>query len=53
MGESAVVGSESEIRKTAKGQSKVQRSREMLTLERENGTWKIVAIQWQSAPGGE
>ena len=53
MGESAMVGSESEIRKTVNGQSKVQRSREMLTLERENRTWKIVAIQWQSAPGGE
>ena len=47
-GESAMVGSESEIRKTGK----VQRSREMLTLKRENGTWKIIAIRWQSVPGG-
>ena len=49
MGDSAMVGSESEIRTTAKGQPTVSRSREMLTLKRENGTWKILSIQWQSA----
>ena len=52
MGETAMVGSESEIRTTAKGG--VSRSREMLTLKRENGAWKILSIQWQSirADGG-
>jgi len=50
MGDSAMVGSESEIRTTAKGKLAVSRSREMLTLKRENGAWKILSIQWQSAP---
>jgi ketosteroid isomerase-like protein/cytochrome c553 len=48
IGETAMVGSESEIRTTADGQPKVQRSREMLTLKRETGAWKIVAVRWQS-----
>ena len=54
MGDSAMVGSESEIRTTVKGQPTVSRSREMLTLKRENGAWKIISIQWQStsADGG-
>jgi len=50
MGESAMVGSDSEIRKILNGQSKVQRCREMLTLKHENGVWKIVAVRWQSEP---
>jgi len=50
MGETAMVGGESEMRKIADGQSKTQRSREMLTLKRENGAWKIIAIRWQSVP---
>ena len=50
MGDSAMVGSESEIRTTVDGKSKVQRSRELLTLKRENGTWKILAIRWGPAP---
>jgi mono/diheme cytochrome c family protein len=52
MGETAMVGSESEIRTAAKGA--VSRSREMLTLKHENGVWKIISIQWQSvrADGG-
>jgi len=48
MGGSAMVGSESEIRQATNG--KTQRSRELLTLKRENGAWKILAIRWQSAP---
>ena len=51
MGDSAMVGSESEIRTTVDGKSKVQRSRELLTLKRENGAWKILAIRWGPAPG--
>ena len=50
LGETAVVGSESEIRATVKGEPRTFRSREMLTLKRENGSWKIVDIQWQSLP---
>ena len=47
VGETAIVGTETEIRKTIDGQSKVQSGREMLTLKRENGSWKIVSIRWQ------
>lgn len=49
-GDGAVVGSDSEIRKTVDGQLKILRSRELLTLKRENGAWKITAIDWQSMP---
>ncbi len=49
MGDTAMVGSESEMRLTVKGQPKVIRSREMLSLKRENATWKIIAIRWQSS----
>lgn len=49
MGDAAMVGSESEIRATVKGQPKVMRSREMLSLKRENGTWSIIAIRWESS----
>lgn len=50
MGDAAMVGSESEIRTTVEGKLQVQRSRELLTLKRENGAWKILAIRWGSAP---
>ena len=49
-GDSALVGSDSEIRTDAGGQPKIQRSRELLTLKLENGSWKIVAIRWQFLP---
>ena len=49
MGDTAMVGSESEIRATVKGQPKIMRSREMLSLKRENGTWSIIAIRWESS----
>ena len=52
MGESAMVGSESEIRSKVAGQPKVLRSRELLTLRRQDGMWKIIAVRWQSAPVG-
>lgn len=47
-GDAALVGSDSEIRTGGDSQPKVQRKRELLTLKRENGTWKIVAVRWQS-----
>ena len=53
MGDSAMVGSESEIRKTVGGQLKILRSRELLTLKRDNSAWKITAIRWQSMPNDE
>jgi ketosteroid isomerase-like protein len=53
LGDTAVVGSESEIRATVKGEPRTFRSREMLTMKRDNGSWKIVGIQWQSIPGGK
>ena len=46
-GDSALVGSDSEIRMDSKG---LRRSRELLTLKRENGSWKIVVVRWQSLP---
>ena len=36
-----------EIHATVKGEPRDFRSREMLTLKRESGLWKIAAIQWQ------
>lgn len=51
-GGTATVGSESEIHATVKGEPRVLRNRELLTLKREGGSWKIVAIHWQSVPGG-
>lgn len=50
MGDTAMVGSETEIRPKAAGHATVLRSREMLTLRRENGAWKITAIRWESGP---
>ena len=50
MGDTAMVGSESDITTTADGKASTLRSREMLNLRKVGKTWKIVAIQWQSAP---
>lgn len=50
MGDTAMVGSESDIKVVNKGKPVTLRSREMLTLKQRDAAWKIVAIQWQSAP---
>ncbi len=50
MGDTAMVGSESDIQATVKGKSTTLRSRELLTLGKDGKAWKIVSIQWQSAP---
>ena len=48
MGDSAMVGSESEIRTSLKGKPVTLRSREMLKLKQDGKDWKIVSVQWQS-----
>ncbi|MGY3040666.1 mono/diheme cytochrome c family protein/ketosteroid isomerase-like protein [Rhodanobacter sp. TND4EL1] len=50
MGDSAMVGSESEVRTSVKGKPVTLRSREMLNLKQDGNHWKIVSIQWQSLP---
>ena len=50
MGDTAMVGSESDITTTTDGKSSTLRSREMLNLRKVGKQWEIVAIQWQSAP---
>jgi mono/diheme cytochrome c family protein len=45
MGDTAIVGSESAVRR--KGESNARRSRELLILRRDSGAWKIVAIRWE------
>ncbi|MGY3041656.1 mono/diheme cytochrome c family protein/ketosteroid isomerase-like protein [Rhodanobacter sp. TND4EL1] len=50
MGDTAMVGSESDIKATVKGKPTTLRSRELLTLKQDGKDWKIVSIQWQSAP---
>ncbi|MEO7050259.1 MAG: c-type cytochrome [Rhodanobacter sp.] len=50
LGESAMVGSESEIKTSVKGKPVTMRSREMLKLHQDGKDWKIVSVQWQSAP---
>ncbi len=50
MGDTAMVGSESTIAAVSKGNPVTLRSREMLTLKKLDGAWKIVIIQWQSTP---
>ncbi|AHX13355.1 cytochrome C [Dyella jiangningensis] len=50
MGDTAMVGSETQILTTLKGKPATIRSREMLNLKKDGATWKIVSIQWQSAP---
>ncbi|MGB3269288.1 MAG: c-type cytochrome [Rhodanobacter sp.] len=50
MGDTAMVGSESDIKATIKGQPAMLRSREMLNLRRDGDSWKIVSVQWQTTP---
>lgn len=50
MGDTAMVGSESDIQTTIKGKPTTLRSRELLNLKKNGKEWKIVSIQWQSAP---
>jgi len=50
MGDTAMVGSESDIQATIKGKPTTLRSRELLNLRKDGKDWKIVSIQWQSAP---
>jgi mono/diheme cytochrome c family protein/ketosteroid isomerase-like protein len=50
MGETAMVGTETQIASTAKKSPTTLRSRELLTLKRQGTAWKIVAIRWESAP---
>jgi ketosteroid isomerase-like protein len=50
MGDTAMVGSESDIHTTANGKPVAIRSRELLSLKKDGKDWKIVSIQWQSAP---
>ncbi len=50
MGDTAMVASQSDIQVTAKGKSTSLRSLELLTLKKDGKDWKIVSIQWQSAP---
>lgn len=53
MGDTAMVGGESDITTVIKGKPITLRSREMLTLKKDGSTWKIVTIRWQSAPVSE
>jgi len=50
MGDTAMVGSESDIQATVKGKLTKLRSRELLTLRKDGKDWKIVSIRWESAP---
>ncbi|HEY8587010.1 MAG TPA: c-type cytochrome [Rhodanobacter sp.] len=50
MGDSAMVGSESEIKTSVKGKPLTLRSREMLKLRQDGAEWKIVSVQWEAAP---
>ena len=50
MGDTAMVGSESDITTSTDGKASTLRSREMLNLRKVGKQWEIVAIQWQSAP---
>ena len=50
LGDSVMVGSESEIETSVKGKLVRLRSREMLKLQHDGKGWKIVSVQWQSAP---
>jgi len=50
MGDTAMVGSESDITTTRDGKSSTLRSREMLNLRKVGKQWEIVAIHWQSGP---
>ncbi|MBT2142914.1 MULTISPECIES: c-type cytochrome [unclassified Rhodanobacter] len=50
MGDTAMVGSESDMQTTVKGKPATLRSREMLNLRKDGDSWKIVSIQWQTTP---
>jgi ketosteroid isomerase-like protein len=50
MGDTAMVGSESELQTTIKGKPATLHSREMLNLRKDGDSWKIVSVQWQTAP---
>jgi len=50
MGDLAVVGSERDITAMVKGKPVTIRRRELLDLGQFGKDWKIVSIQWQSAP---
>ena len=50
LGDSVMVGSESEIETSVKGKPVTLRSREMLKLQQSGKDWKIVSVQWRSAP---
>ena len=50
MGDSAMVGSQSESVVTLKGKVRTLRGREMLDLKKVGSQWKITAIQWDSLP---
>ena len=50
MGDTAMVGSESDIQATIKGKPTTLHNREMLKLGKHGDSWKIVSVQWQTAP---
>jgi ketosteroid isomerase-like protein len=50
MGDTAMVGSESDIKATLKGKPATLRSRELLQLKQDGTNWKIVSVQWQTTP---
>ncbi|HUW28086.1 MAG TPA: c-type cytochrome [Sulfuriferula sp.] len=50
MGDLAVVGSERDITAMVKGKPVTIRRRELLSLSQLGKEWKIVSVQWQSAP---
>ncbi len=50
MGDLAVVGSERDITATVKGRPVTIRRRELLSFSQLGKEWKIVSVQWQSAP---
>jgi ketosteroid isomerase-like protein len=50
MGETSMVGTETQITMLRKGGPTKLRSRELLTLKRQGAAWTIVDVQWQSGP---
>ncbi|HET7662148.1 MAG TPA: c-type cytochrome [Rhodanobacteraceae bacterium] len=50
MGNTAMVGSVSDIQTTIKGKPATLRSTELLNLKKDGKDWKIVSVRWQSAP---
>jgi hypothetical protein len=50
MDDTAMVGSESNIKVVNKSKPVTLRNRDMLTLKRVGGAWRMIAIQWQSPP---